>query len=125
MRRNRTSKETPANRSVYQPTTSLLLNQNSNSCSNDTVCSSFSANNNNNSATPASSSAAAALNSTNSLIAQDELKIRTLLKELQTNVKHCQVERDASEPNISAIMKTHEKVKKEEKCNVLLAFTFE
>lgn len=116
MRRNRTTKETPSNRSVYQPSTPLMLNQNSNSCSNDTMCSSFSVNN---IATPASSSAtaaAAALNSANSLIAQDELKIRSLLKELQTNVKYCQVERDASEPNISAIMKTHEKVKKEEKC---------
>ena len=117
MRRNRaTTKETASasNRSVYQPSTPQMLNQNSNSCSNDTMCSSLS---NNNTTTPASSSAAAAaaLNSTNSLIAQDELKIRNLLKELQTNVKHCQEERDASEPNIAAILKTHEKVKKEEK----------
>ena len=34
---------------------------------------------------------------------------------MQTQVKNCQVERDASEPNIATIMKTHDKVKREEK----------
>lgn len=109
MRRNRaaTKESNKLNSSItLQPSTPLLLNQNSNSCSNDTICSSFSINNN---STPQ--------NTTATIIAQDELKIRNLLKELQTNVKHCQQERDASEPNISAILKTHEKVKKEEKGN--------
>jgi hypothetical protein len=108
MRRNRAKEitTTPNRNSILQPSTPLLLNQNSNSCSNDTICSTLSINN-------------SALNATNSQIAQDELKIRNLLKELQTQVKNCQVERDASEPNIATITKTHEKVKREEKCNFI------
>ena len=70
MRRNRAKEitTTPNRNSILQPSTPLLLNQNSNSCSNDTICSTLSINN-------------SALNATNSQIAQDELKIRNLLKE--------------------------------------------
>ena len=57
-----------------------------------------------------------------SQIAQDELKIRNFLKDLQTNVKQCQEERNTIEPNIASILKTHEKVKKEEKCKKIFKF---
>jgi len=69
MRRNRAKEitTTPNRNSTLQPSTPLLLNQNSNSCSNDTICSTLSINN-------------STLNATNSQIAQDELKIRNLLK---------------------------------------------
>lgn len=107
MRRNRSSIKEPLSSStgkILQPSTPLVLNQNSNSCSNDTICSTLSVN-----------TATTSTTNIQSQIAQDELKIRNFLKDLQTNVKQCQEERNATEPNITAIQKTHEKVKKEEK----------
>lgn len=50
----------------------------------------------------------------NPIIAK-ELKIRTLLKELQLHVKNSHNERENSEPNLTVIEKTHEKIRKEEK----------
>ena len=50
----------------------------------------------------------------NSIVAK-ELKIRTLLKELQVYVKNSHTERENSEPNLIVIEKTHDKIKKEEK----------
>lgn len=91
MRRNRGSaphKEAPS--------TPVNLNQNSNSCSNDTYYSAASSSNQN-------------------PIVLKELKIRTLLKELQCYVKKSQEERNKSEPNLITITKTHDKIKKEEK----------
>jgi hypothetical protein len=77
--------------------TPLIFNQNSNSCSNDT---NFSAHSN---------------NPEEGQILLKENKIRSLLKELQYDVKKCQDERDKIEPNLIQIAKTHEKLKKEEK----------
>ena len=57
-----------------QPATPVSLNHNSNSCSNDTV----------------SSNTISSQSSVNPIV-QNELKIRSLLKELQFNVKKCQV----------------------------------
>lgn len=103
MRRNRgatvsTPKESQA---IIQPSTPIQLNQNSNSCSNDTMYSSASHSNQINA------------NSNNNAIVQNEIKIRSLLKELQNNVVRCQQERDKNEPNLTVITKTHEKVRKE------------
>ena len=89
MGRNRTSvsqKEAPTTPSAH------------NSCSNDTYFATNSASSTNQ----------------NSIVAK-ELKIRTLLKELQVYVKNSHNERENSESNLSVIEKTHEKIKKEEK----------
>ena len=83
-----------------QPSTPVMFNQNSNSCSNDTNFSTLS--------TPS-------LNPDECQIVLKENKIRTLLKELQLDVKKCQHERDIGESNLTAIGKTHERLKKEEK----------
>ena len=48
-------------------------------------------------------------------IFQNESKIRNLLKELQTDVKNCQKEREKNESNLINISKIHEKLKSEEK----------
>jgi hypothetical protein len=47
----------------------------------------------------------------------NENKIRSLLKDLQVYVKKYDEERKKSEPNLITINKTHEKMKKEDKCN--------
>ncbi len=86
--------------SQRQPSTPLSFNQNSNSCSNDTNLSTLSA---------------ASLNPDECQIVLKENKIRTLLKELQFDVKKCQQERDNVEVNLTTITKTHERLKKEEK----------
>lgn len=103
MRRNRgaaaSSKESAA---IIQPSTPVQMNQNSNSCSNDTMCSSAS-----------HSANQLTMSSNANAIVQNEIKIRTLLKELQSNVVRCQQERDKTEPNLGVITKTHEKVRKE------------
>jgi hypothetical protein len=83
-----------------QPSTPISFNQNSNSCSNDTNLSTLSA---------------ASLNPDECQIVLKENKIRTLLKELQFDVKKCQQERDNVEPDLVNITKTHERLKKEEK----------
>lgn len=92
-----------------EPSTPILFNQNSNSCSNDTNIS-------------------AASNSTlvnqqtqqQNQILQKEGKIRNLLKELQTFVKKCHQERLNNEPNLTNIIKTHERLKKEDKSILIL-----
>ncbi len=91
MRRNRAN-----NAQKDAPNTPINLNQNSNSCSNDTFYSTTS-------------------NQNQNPIILKELKIRTLLKELQVYVKNSHEESGKSEPNLSLITKTHEKIKKEEK----------
>jgi hypothetical protein len=83
-----------------QPSTPVSFNQNSNSCSNDTNLSTLSA---------------ASLNPEECQIVLKENKIRTLLKELQFDVKKCQQERENVEINLAIITKTHERLKKEEK----------
>ncbi len=90
MRRNR-----GASSAVTQPSKeSISINQNSNSCSSDTICSSISntnqTNNNNN------TNNTGLTNSATNAIVQNEIKIRSLLKELQGFVKHCQVTKSHS-----------------------------
>lgn len=85
-----------------EPSTPIYLNQNSNSCSNDTNLS-------------AVSTATSNLIQKQNPIFLNEAKIRTLLKELQVYVKNCQQERENNEPNLTNITKAHEKLKKEEK----------
>jgi hypothetical protein len=101
MRKSKSAASKDPNNSILNqtPLTPSILNHNSNSCSNDTNCSTIS---NQASQNP---------------VVQKELKIRSLLKELQVHVKKCQEEREKSEPNLLNINKTHEKIKKEEKCN--------
>lgn len=102
MRRNRGASSTPKeSQAITQPSTPVQLNQNSNSCSNDTIYSSVSHSNQLN------------LNSNGHAILQNEVKIRNLLKELQNYVIKCEEERDKSEPNLTLITKTHEKLRKE------------
>lgn len=100
MRRNRATVPAPKPEPIIQPSTPLHQNQNSNSCSNDTICSSISNSNN-----PQAQATQA--------IVQNEIKIRTLLKELQSYAVRCQDKRDKSEPNLTLISKSHEKVRKE------------
>jgi hypothetical protein len=109
MRRNRGAVSTPKSEpAIIQPSTPLQLNQNSNSCSNDTICSSISHSNNN------------VQNQTTQAIVQNEIKIRTLLKDLQGQVVHCQDKRDLTEPNLTVIAKTHERVRKERsECKII------
>lgn len=82
MRRNRGSSSAAKDTSILQLSTPVQINQNSNSCSNDTVCSSMSHSNNQGQLT---------VNSNSNAIVQNEIKIRTLLKELQTYSVKCQV----------------------------------
>jgi hypothetical protein len=94
---------------VKEPSTPILFNQNSNSCSNDT-----------NLSTVSSSTTAQQLQlqqQQQNPVYQKQAKVRSLLKELQSYVKKCQQERVNSEPNLVNIMKTHERLKKEEKSN--------
>ncbi len=106
MRRNRGSLLTPKSEpTIIQPTTPLQLNHNSNSCSNDTICSSISHSNN-------------AQAQTTQVIVQNEVKIRSLLKDLQSQVARCQEKREMSEPNLTVIAKTHDRVRKDRsECN--------
>lgn len=104
MRRNRGSSSAAKDTSILQLSTPVQINQNSNSCSNDTVCSSMSHSNNQGQLT---------VNSNSNAIVQNEIKIRTLLKELQTYSVKCQEKRNKSEPNLILITKTHDKVRKE------------
>lgn len=90
---------------LKEPSTPILFNQNSNSCSNDTNMSTMS------SSTLVSQQQAQMQNP----IYQKEYKVRNLLKELQTYVKKCHQERLNTEPNLSQISKMHERLKKEEK----------
>lgn len=83
-----------------QPSTPILFNQNSNSCSNDTNLSTFSS---------------ASLNPEECQIAIKESKIRSLLKELQADVKKCQQERDDGLNNLTSLNKMHERLRKEDK----------
>lgn len=82
MRRNRASTSAAKDTSILQPSTPVQVNQNSNSCSNDTICSSISHSNN-----PTQLN----FNSNSNAIVQNEIKIRTLLKELQSYTVKCQV----------------------------------
>lgn len=86
----------------FEPSTPILFNQNSNSC--DT-----------NLSTASSSSASSTSNQLLAQIDQKECKVRSLLKELQNLVKRCHQERCNIEPNLTAIVKTHERIRKEDK----------
>lgn len=83
MRRNRSTVVTSKSEStINQPSTPIHQNQNSNSCSNDTTCSSNLHSSNVNQLN---------INSNSQAIVQNEIKIRALLKELQNYVGKCQV----------------------------------
>lgn len=103
-KRGKSGKDSTSALSHQGPSTPIFLNQNSNSCSNDTNLSAVS-----------TSTANHQLQQKQNPIYLNEAKIRNYLKELQTYVKSCQLERDKNEPNLTNIMKTHEKLKKDEK----------
>jgi SAGA-associated factor 29 len=100
MRRNR------ANASQKEAPSTPVQNHNSNSCSNDAYLSP---------STPQASTTTTTITTATNPILQKELKIRTLLKELQVNVRTSHEERDKNDPNLSLITKAHEKIRKEEK----------
>jgi len=94
----------------FEPSTPIFYNQNSNSCSNDTTLSSAASSSNTLVAdTPSQAQAQ---------VQTKEAKVRSLLKELQVHVRHINQERAKNEPNLTTIVKTHERVKKEDKSEI-------
>lgn len=94
----------------FEPSTPIFYNQNSNSCSNDTTLSSAASSSNTLVAdTPSQAQAQ---------VQTKEAKVRSLLKELQVHVRHIHQERAKNEPNLTTIVKTHERVKKEDKSEI-------
>jgi hypothetical protein len=96
------------------PVKVLNHNNNSNSCSNDTLFA-------NNTPTTRITVNTASANHQNAILV-NENKIRSLLKDLQVYVKKYDEERKKSEPNLTTINKTHEKMKKEDKSNYFYAY---
>lgn len=105
MRRNKGGGATPSITKYFHS-----ANSNSNSCSNDTNLSAMTLST---TLTPSTSSSHSS-GGPNAIVASEN-KIRTLLKELQTNIKKYHEEWKKSEPNLIQINKTHEKIRKEEK----------
>lgn len=88
-------------------------NNNSNSCSNDAV---FANINTPTTRLTVNTTTTTAISNHQNAILVNENKIRSLLKDLQVYVKKYDEERKKSEPNLTTINKTHEKMKKEDKC---------
>lgn len=105
-----TPKKDPHARIKFEPSHPILFSQNSNSCSNDT----------NLSAASSSALVGSTVQNQQQLIHQKENKVRSLLKELQTLVKKCHQEKLKNEPNVSTIIKTHDRLRKEDKSKFIV-----